>query len=140
METLWGDPVVRSSRVASRAHDAVALIIDEDAATRALLRLHLASSGYLVLEARDAVQGAYLALSATPDLIICDVRASRLDDFDFLSALKSAPDRQHVFVVYLVEADCDERVQEPGSPAVLRKPVDPKRLRAVIEASKRALR
>jgi CheY-like chemotaxis protein len=69
------------------------------------------------------------------------VRSSRLDGFDLLSALKSDPEKRHVSLVFLTtDANGAERRQEAGGAALLRKPVDPKRLLEVIEAATRALR
>jgi len=138
METLCktsGEPrVVSYRRVADRGENAVALVIDEDASTRALLRLQLASAGYVVLEAAAGVQGAYLALCASPDLILCDVRTCHPGDL-FAVLRSSATTRQISLVFLTADPDADARSHELAGAAFLRKPVDAEQLLEVIEAA-----
>ena len=141
METLCttsgGTRVLSYRRVADRRDNAVALIIDEDLSTRALLRLHLANAGYVVLEAMHAVQGAYLALSASPELILCDVGTCRLVSGDFLAALKSgSTTRRSSLVLLTADPDADRRSHELAGASFLRKPVDAERLLEMIEAAR----
>ncbi len=45
------------------------LVVDDDESIRELLRLHLASAGYEVHVAADAISAGYMVLRGAPDLI-----------------------------------------------------------------------
>ena len=74
-----------------------ALIVDDNASDRKLLKLNLEKRGYEIVEAQDGEQGLALALEHRPDLIISDAMMPRMDGFQFLrevrkdSALRPIP-------------------------------------------------
>jgi two-component system, sensor histidine kinase and response regulator len=64
------------------------LVVDDDAALRAMVRMALEEAGYEVTEASDGVAGVHLACAETPDLILCDVRMEGMDGYRTLAALR----------------------------------------------------
>ncbi len=61
------------SQSASGASPATVLIVDDEAATRALLRKTVESSGCRALEAADGDTALQLARSSSPDLVLLDI-------------------------------------------------------------------
>ncbi len=108
---------------------ATILIIDDDESLRELLRLHLASAGYEVRVAEDAIVAGHLVLKQAPDLIITDVNLPHMDGFEFVAALKSDPTLPYIPVIFLTSMEeGDHRGKELGAVGYLTKPVRADRL------------
>jgi len=60
------------------------LVIDDEAGLRHTLSLILREEGFEVLTADDGEAGLRVALSESPDLVLCDIRMPRLDGLGFL--------------------------------------------------------
>jgi CheY-like chemotaxis protein len=67
------------------------LIIEDDPASLELARYLLASAGYVAIVASDGGAGVELALSARPDLVICDLQMPVLDGYEVVRRLRSDP-------------------------------------------------
>ena len=109
------------------------LVVDDDESMRELLRMHLASAGYEVSTAADAISAGYLVLKNPPDLILSDVNMPHMDGFEFVAALKSdktLPDIPVIFLTSLEEGDV--RGKELGAVGYLTKPVSRDRLLALV--------
>ena len=104
------------------------LIVDDDAATRALLREMLTMEGYAVVEAADGPSALEQVASAPPDLVLLDVMMPGQDGLDVLATLRRTSD---VPVIMLTAKDdevnrvvglrlgADDYVAKPFSPAEL---------------------
>ena len=68
------------------------LIVDDDAASRELLRRHLEADGVRVVEATSGEEGLRLAHQLQPALITLDVLMPGLDGWAVLGALKDDPE------------------------------------------------
>ncbi len=66
------------------------LVVDDDRGLRKSLSLILGDAGYEVLTASDGEEGLTLALSARPQLILCDVRMPRKGGLAFLEEYRKA--------------------------------------------------
>jgi len=100
------------------------LIVDDDPNIRDLLRLHLASAGYDVTVAEDAIEAGYMVLKAPPDLIISDINMPHMDGFEFIAALKSDKTLPDIPVIFLSsQEDGDGRGREVGAVGYVHKPV-----------------
>jgi len=109
------------------------LVVDDDPDILALLRLHLASAGYEVGVAEDAIQAGYMVLARTPDLIISDVKMPFMDGFEFVAALKDDRSLPRIPVIFLTSVeDGDQRGKELGAVGYLHKPVRADRLLALV--------
>lgn len=109
------------------------LVVDDDHDILSLLRLHLASAGYEVAVAEDAIQAGYMVLARVPDLIITDVKMPFMDGFEFVSALKDDRTLPRIPVIFLTSvAEGDHRGKELGAVGYLLKPVRADRLLALV--------
>ena len=119
---------VRFPRMAARI-----LIVDDDPSIRDLLRMHLASAGYEVSVAEDAIVAGYLVLKHPPDLIISDVNMPHMNGFEFVAALKADKTLPNIPVIFLTSDDeGDHRGKELGAVGYLLKPVRADRLLAIV--------
>jgi two-component system cell cycle response regulator DivK len=67
------------------------LVIEDDAFSRELVRYLLDWQGYTVLEAADGAAGVRLALSAHPDLVLCDLQMPVLNGYEVVRCLRANP-------------------------------------------------
>ncbi len=68
-----------------------ALIVDDNAADRKILRYIMEMHGFEAIEAEDGEAGLEMALRHHPALIISDALMPRMDGFQFLRRMKSDP-------------------------------------------------
>ena len=109
------------------------LIVDDEAAMRELLQLHLANQGYEVFAAEDAVVAGHLVLREKPDLLIVDVHMPYMDGYEFVDALKKDPQTRDIPVVFLSTDDnVAAQASRLGAAAYLPKPVMADRLLEVV--------
>ena len=109
------------------------LIVDDDESIRELLRLHLASAGYDVHVAADAIAAGYIVLRNAPDLIITDISMPHMDGFEFIAALKGDKALPYIPVIFLTSMEeGDHRGKELGAVGYLTKPVRADRLLALV--------
>ena len=77
------------------------LVIDDDAATRRLLRETLTSSGYEVAEATNGEEGFQKAQAEKPDLIIADILMPVRDGYQLAKDLRNNPDTASMPIMML---------------------------------------
>jgi CheY-like chemotaxis protein len=114
--------VVRNFRKPSGTQ--IVLVVEDDSATRDMLRRTLEKEGWQVREAEDGRVGlAHLALSV-PDLILLDLMMPEMDGFTFMQELRARPDGRLVPVIVITAKDItpEERQRLSGQTAkILRK-------------------
>ena len=109
------------------------LVVDDDESLCELLRMHLASAGYEVSTAADAISAGYQVLKNPPDLILSDINMPHMDGFEFVAALKSDSTLPNIPVIFLTSMeDGDHRGKELGAVGYLTKPVRADRLLALV--------
>ncbi len=106
-----------------------ALIADDNAEDRRVLRYYLNAQGAVVHEAVDGAEGYDLALEQKPDLIISDALMPNVDGFQFLRNVRNAPallGTPFIFysAVYTGQED-QELALSLGADAFIVKPKDP---------------
>jgi ribonuclease P protein subunit RPR2 len=111
------------------------LLVDDDAAFRALLRTTFEAVDVEVDEAADARSAQARIMVARPDAIVLDVSMPGLDGVAFCAQLKSARATREIPVVLLTGSDIanDESARAAGADALLLKPFSPLELLAVVE-------
>jgi CheY-like chemotaxis protein len=83
----------------------LALIIEDDAHTRALLRDSLEAEGWSVAEAENKDDTLERLTQTRPELILVDLNMSDLNGFTFIQALRRRPEWQSVPVIAMTERD-----------------------------------
>jgi len=107
------------------------LIIEDESALRKQMAQVLRFEGFEPLEAENGRLGAALAISALPDLIVCDIMMPDLDGFGVLQALRDDPRTAMIPFIFLtalvashnlrrgMEAGADDYITKPFKPAAL---------------------
>jgi two-component system, chemotaxis family, chemotaxis protein CheY len=67
------------------------LIVDDSHTVRLYYRRSLEISGFRVEEAQNGVEGLERALTSTYDLLLVDVNMPKMDGYEFVRTIRSAP-------------------------------------------------
>ncbi len=118
----------------------VALIVDDSAVNRQLLRRHLASIGIDVREADDgrSALDALRESSAEVGVVLLDVVMPEMDGYETLAAIKADDALRHIPVIMISgvdELDSVVRCIQLGATDYLSKPFNPTILAARVRAS-----
>jgi signal transduction histidine kinase/DNA-binding response OmpR family regulator len=108
----------------SRAKEPRVLLVEDDEATRAMMRSILRGDGWQVFEAENGRVALESIDEAAPHLILLDLMMPEMDGFEFLEALRHRPARQGTPVVVVTAADLsaeDHRRLNGGVEYVLQK-------------------
>src|SRR5262249_47843169 len=79
-------------RTESAAGTRTALVVEDDPATREMLRRMLQGDGWAVTEAQNGRVGLERVAASPPDLILLDLMMPELDGFGFVERLRAEPD------------------------------------------------
>lgn len=111
------------------------LIVDDDRDQVRLLKSYLTRENQFdVLSAHNGYEGCIKAGSYRPDLILLDIMMPKIDGYEVLRQIQSAPETQNTQVIVLTALTAD--VVSPRLPQnmpLMTKPVDFQRLLATIE-------
>jgi two-component system, chemotaxis family, chemotaxis protein CheY len=111
----------------------VVLVVEDDAATRALLRDVLEPAGYAVREAADGAPGpAGRRRAARPALVLLDLYLPGTDGWAFAAAYRRAPAPRAPVVVVTADPDAEAYAAALGAAGHLRKPFDLDALLALV--------
>ena len=131
------DPSTDASAATVGSGPAV-LVIDDDAASRDLLRRHLAAEGVRVILAASGEEGLRLARDLRPAVVTLDVLMPGLDGWAVLAALKGDPATADIPVIMLTMLDDRDLGYSLGAADYLVKPIDRERLLAAVRKHARA--
>jgi CheY-like chemotaxis protein len=116
----------------------LALIVEDDPATRALEEAVLEADGFAVLTARNGEEGIRLACERFPAVILLDLALPTASGFDVLKTLKSSPATRNIPVVLIsAYAMLVENCATRGASACVQKPFD---IDDLVSQVRRALR
>lgn len=115
-------------RLGREAGDRVALVVEDDYKSAALIRIQLEAEGFKVLHAASAEEGLLLAGEMTLSLITLDIMLPGMDGWDFLSQVKQLPGLLHVPVVIVSIVGDKNQGMALGAAAVMQKPLSRERL------------
>jgi signal transduction histidine kinase/CheY-like chemotaxis protein len=113
------------------------LVIDDDPTARDLMQRFLNKEGLRVVAAADGKEGLQLAKVERPDAITLDVLMPGMDGWAVLTALKADPALAEIPVIMLTIIDEKQVGYTLGATEYLTKPIDWKRLTAVLKRYKR---
>lgn len=113
------------------------LVIDDEKQIRRFMHITLKAAGYKVEEADNGEQGARMALSIKPDLIICDLGLPDIDGTEVIARIRQ--DQQIPIIVLSIRSDNHDIVGalDLGADDYLVKPFDTEILLARIRANLR---
>jgi CheY-like chemotaxis protein len=119
-----------------RTVSATVLVIDDDPLHRTLIRDHLHSVGFTILEAADGAEGVARARVRKPDVILLDAVMPGLDGFATCERLKADPVTRPIPVIFITgsrDRSLSSRAYAVGSLACIRKPLHPEALLAMVQ-------
>ena len=102
------------------------LIIEDDAATRALISVHLDKAGHHVMEAENGQIGVDMAQSKSPDLILLDINMPVMDGTRVMKALRNQDITRAIPVIALSAVGVPEMrddMHQLGCNAYVTKPI-----------------
>jgi len=85
----------------ARTNATLALIVEDDPATRTLEEIVLQADGFAVLTAKNGEEGIRLARERCPEVILLDLALPTASGFDVLKTLKGASDTAPIPVVLI---------------------------------------
>ena len=109
------------------AESAQLLIVEDSAVQRIVLQRLLQEAGYVLLTAKDGVEGLALARAHRPALVISDIAMPNMDGYALCAAIKNDPQLAAIPVMLLTGLDDPKEVirgLEAGADNYLTKPVE----------------
>lgn len=104
------------------------LIIEDDPSSLELVTYLLGRAGYETIPAMNGLDGSRCALSALPDLVLCDLQLPLMNGYEVLRSLRNDPRTQDLRVIALtafsMQGDRD-KVLAAGFNGYMSKPIDP---------------
>src|SRR5437763_3284898 len=120
------------------------LYIEDNPESRALVRSVLEPRGFDVLEASDGIAGIDLAISAHPDLILCDIQLPGIDGYETATRLRSYKGLDGCPIVVLTSHGDRGLSLSVGADGFIDKPIDverfPQQLREFLRGKREKLR
>ncbi len=102
------------------------LIIDDDAAHRAITRISLEHAGFMVEEAEDGKQGLLAVKKTRPDLVLLDVMMPKFDGYKVCVELRRDPEFMNLpilMITALGDIESINRAFDAGATNFITKPV-----------------
>ena len=105
------------------------LIVEDDHVARRAIRRLLQVEGWKPIEAENGVQGLRIFRNQAPEIVLTDVVMPGFDGFFLTAVIKSiSPQSPIIIMTGLGDPELDEKAQDLGISALLRKPFDPEQL------------
>jgi two-component system cell cycle response regulator DivK len=108
------------------------LVVDDDAANRALLKDVLTYYGYEVLEASDGNEGISRAREHMPQMILMDLQMPVMNGVEATKILKADPQTKDIKII-LLTGYAEKEFAESGFDGYLSKPIDIRQLPDLIK-------
>lgn len=113
------------------------LVVDDEAAIGDILRINLEREGYAVAVAMDGEEGARLALSLNPDLVLLDVMLPKMDGFEVCKKIRRESEVPIVMLTARTEEIDKILGLELGADDYVTKPFSVRELMARVKANLR---
>jgi signal transduction histidine kinase len=109
------------------------LCIEDDPASRLLVRKLLGPAGFEVIDAADGLQGIRLAREERPDLVLVDIAIPGLDGYEVTLRLRAEPELRGVPIVALTAEGNRETSLAVGCDGFLQKPIDARSFASTVQ-------
>jgi DNA-binding response OmpR family regulator len=129
------------SRQSSPLRNRKVLIVEDDADTRAFLRIYLEHAGFEPVTASNGRDGLSQVHAQRPTLILLDLSMPVMTGWEFRAAQQALADRELAGVpVVIISAliDCEDHGLPLGAAGVVPKPIDCDRLLTVLNGLRTA--
>lgn len=112
------------------------LLVEDDEASRKLIRAILGKRGYQINEAEDITQARQFLEHGNPAIVLLDIRLKDGSGLDLARYIRSRPRFQSVPILAItaqaLKGD-ENRILEAGCDAYLSKPIDTRRLPQIVD-------
>ena len=112
------------------------LIVDDDPENLKLILMILATGGYELVTAADALQALRAIEARLPDLILLDLQLPGMDGLELTRRLRATPATRGVPIVavtaYAMKGD-ENKARDAGCDGYLVKPIDKRLLRETVK-------
>ncbi len=118
------------------------LVVDDDAAIRAVLKGLLTTAGHEVFEAASGEQGLEMAIEMHPQLMIVDWLMPGMDGLQLTRALRETKVGRGIYLIILTSIEEEEKLIEAfesGADDFMSKPLRPRVLSARLRAGQRVV-
>lgn len=112
------------------------LVVDDDPLHRGLVRAIFEEDPYDILEAADGAEGLEAAVRNLPQVILADMRMTRMSGLEFLRSARTHPDIKHIpIIVSTASASAHQGLDclESGAAHYFPKPLDPEPFRRAVK-------
>ncbi|SHJ48652.1 two-component system, NtrC family, response regulator HydG [Malonomonas rubra DSM 5091] len=101
------------------------LLVDDDSAHRTMLKAHLGSEGYEIIEAVDGDVAVHLARERHVDLVLLDLKMQRMDGLEALAEIhKHKPELTVIIITAFSSVENAVEAMKQGAFDYVTKPVD----------------
>lgn len=111
-------------------------VVEDDEASRKLVRAIFRSKGYRIKEAEDIEGARALLADGVPSIVLLDIRLKGGDGLQLAREIRSNPAYRHVPLVamtaHALKGD-EERILAAGVDRYLAKPIDTRRLSGLVD-------
>jgi len=122
----------------NKADSPVALVVDDDAITRLLIRRLMERMGFAVIEATDGEKALSEFSRARPTIVITDVRMPNMDGLTASAEMRKLSDAKDIPIIVMSGID-DRKVikqaYELGVTTFLKKPINLSEFRNAVSAA-----
>ncbi len=112
------------------------LVVDDDPLHRGLVRAIFDQDPYEFVEAGDAAAGLEKAIEHLPQLIVVDMRMTRMSGLEFLQSARVHPDIKHIPIVVSTALSSSTQgfdCLRSGAAGYFEKPLDPEPFRRKVK-------
>jgi CheY-like chemotaxis protein len=113
------------------------LVVDDNPENLKLVMMILASTGYALTTASDAVEALRFVEQSAPDLILLDLQLPGMDGLELTRRLRSRIETQTIPIVavtaYAMKGD-ELKALDAGCNGYMVKPIDKRTLRALVKS------
>lgn len=112
--------------VRSQQETPLILVVDDDRATRMLLKLAMEEEGYRVIEAKDGEQCLAAFTRSRPDMVLLDAIMPEMDGFTCCRQLREVPGSEHIPILIITALDDRESIDQAfaaGATDYITKPI-----------------